>query len=89
MKTFIFNDKLEDFLKEKKIKTKFCKNIFDYCKTVNEDFFDRCEMIDKENKDAITTSFIFKDSPEGIDYWYSIDKEYQKLFKPWKKRKAK
>ena len=88
MKTFIFNDKLEDFLKEKKIKTKFCKNIFDYCKTVDADFFDRCEMIDKEPIRIINKAFSFQETPEGHNYWYSINKEYQKLFKPWKNKKS-
>ena len=70
MKTITFKPEFEKKLKELRIKTKFVKNI-NFQKNHTKVEIEELNEINHWTH-FIRSAFIFKKTPEGIDYWWGI-----------------
>ena len=76
IKTIVFKKEFEDKLKELKIKTKFVKNVKDYCK---RNYYDLQYHLHDLNEKVHWRSFVdfaftWSRTPEGHNYWSGITK---------------
>ena len=65
---------LRDFLKKEKILTRFKKNM--ECKKSKDTWLE----LNKDNKNAISNAFVWKETNESHSFWLSIQVEWSKNF---------